>query len=68
MIPGSSAVEASGEYLRGFEHWDEVDGRLIRYIITGPLHWLGVLDLARPEAEQEVTAFRLIRLVKGTAE
>jgi hypothetical protein len=49
----------SGEYLRGFDHWDEVDGRLIRYIITGPLHWLGVLDLARPEAEQEVTAFRL---------
>jgi len=48
-----------GEYLRGFEHWDEVDGRLIRYIITGPLHWLGVLDVARPESEQEVTAFRL---------
>jgi hypothetical protein len=49
----------SGEYLRGFEHWDEVDGRLIQYIITGPLHWLGMLDIARPEAEQEVTAFRL---------
>jgi hypothetical protein len=49
----------SGEYLRGFDHWDEVDGRLIRYILTGPLHWLGVLDLARPEADQEVTAFRL---------
>lgn len=48
-----------GEYLRGFEHWDEVDGRLIRYLLTGPLHWLGVLDLARPEAGQEVTAFRL---------
>ena len=52
-------LKTSGEYLRGFEHWDEVDGRLIRYLLTGPLHWLGVLDLARPEAEQEVMAFRL---------
>jgi hypothetical protein len=49
----------NGEYLRGFDHWDEVDGRLIRYILSGPLHWLGVLDLARHEEGQEVTAFRL---------
>jgi hypothetical protein len=49
------------EYLRGFEHWDRVDGRLIRYYICGPLHWLGVLDLACPQGEQEVTAFRLSR-------
>jgi hypothetical protein len=52
-------ASTSGEYLRGFDYWDQVDGRLIRYIITGPLHWLGVLDLARPETEHEVTAFRL---------
>lgn len=43
--------EASGEFLRGFEHWDAVDGALIRYIICGPLHWLGVLDLAAPAAD-----------------
>ena len=48
-----------GEYLRGFEHWDDVDGRLIRYLLTGPLYWLGMLDLGRPEEGQEVTAFRL---------
>jgi hypothetical protein len=51
--------KSSGEYLRGFDHWEDVDGRLIRYILTGPLHWLGVLDLACPENEQEITAFRL---------
>src|SRR4030042_4502268 len=51
--------KSSNEYLRGFEHWDEVDGRLIRYILTGPLHWLGVLDLAQPEEGQEVSAFRV---------
>ncbi len=49
----------SGDYLRGFESWDEVDGRLIRYILTGPLYWLGILDLARQEEDREVTAFRL---------
>jgi len=52
-------LKTSEEYLRGFEHWDEVDGRVIRYLLTGPLHWLGVLDLSRPEAEQEVMTFRL---------
>lgn len=36
---------ATGEYLRGFENWNQVDGALLRYVITGPLHWLGILDL-----------------------
>jgi hypothetical protein len=61
----------SGEYLRGFDHWDAVDGRLIRFILTGPLHWLGVLDLACTEMSREVTAFRFSRwsqaLLKGVA-
>jgi hypothetical protein len=55
----------SGEYLRGFEHWEAVDGRLIRYMLTGPLYWLGVLDLACPESCKEVTAFRLSRWSKA---
>jgi hypothetical protein len=48
-----------GEYLRGFDHWDDVDGELIRYIITGPMHWLGLADLAHPSGEGRTTAFRL---------
>jgi hypothetical protein len=48
----------SGEYLRGFEHWDQVDGRLIRFMITGPLYWLGVIDLAAPAEGKPLTAFR----------
>jgi hypothetical protein len=53
--------ETSGEFLRGFEHWDEVDGALLRYIITGPLHWLGIIDLAGPEKDAPSTAFRFSR-------
>lgn len=59
------------EYLRGFEHWEEVDGALVRFTITGPLHWLGVLDLAAPKAGKPITAFRASRwgeaLLKGEA-
>jgi hypothetical protein len=35
----------SGEFLRGYEHWDDVEGALIRYVVCGPLHWLGHVDL-----------------------
>jgi hypothetical protein len=48
----------SGEFLRGFEHWEEVDGTLIRFVIVGPLHWLGILDLASPAADAPPAAFR----------
>ncbi len=56
--------EGSPDYLRGFEHWDEIDGALVHWIITGPLYWLGCVDLASPAeggpADQRLaTAFRL---------
>ncbi|MBN1668835.1 MAG: helicase-associated domain-containing protein [Anaerolineales bacterium] len=53
---------ANGEFLRGYQHWLQVDGALIRYLISGPLHWLGLLDLAWADEEQTlVTAFRRSR-------
>jgi hypothetical protein len=48
----------SGESLKGLSHWDEVDGALIRYLITGPMHWLGLMDLASPDEGEAITAFR----------
>ena len=48
----------SSEFLRGFEHWDDVDGALIRYLVNGPLHWLGMTDLGRGKEKSE-TAFKL---------
>jgi hypothetical protein len=50
--------QRTGAYLRGFENWDAVEGELIRFMITGPLHWLGVVDLAAPQPEAGVSAFR----------
>jgi hypothetical protein len=56
----------SGEYARGFAAWDAVDGELVRFMITGPLYWMGILDLAQPEISEpsantlaSATAFRL---------
>lgn len=51
--------EKSGAYLRGFGAWDEVDGALVRFLISGPMHWLGLLDLAAPEPGAAPTALRL---------
>ncbi|GBD08376.1 hypothetical protein HRbin22_00615 [Candidatus Thermoflexus japonica] len=39
----------TGDYLQGFENWDRVEGALLRYLLTGPLHWLGVVDLGEPD-------------------
>lgn len=56
--------QETGEDLRGFTHWDEVDGALLRFIISGPMHWLGITDLATQSngssgCDIGITAFRL---------
>jgi hypothetical protein len=48
----------SNQFLRGFQSWDAVEGALLRFILTGPLHGLGMLDLATSVPGGPVTAFR----------
>ncbi len=48
----------TGEYLQGFAHWESVDGALLHYLLTGPLFWLGFLDLAASAENDPVSAFR----------
>jgi hypothetical protein len=50
--------ESSQSYLSGFGSWYEVEGVLLRFMITGPLHWLGLLDLAAPAEGKPAEAFR----------
>lgn len=61
--------ETDNAFLHGFDHWEDVDGALIRYMITGPLYWLGIVDLATAENGGTPTAFRLsnrsMDLLKG---
>ena len=51
----------TGAYVSGFESWDAVEGALIRYILTGPLAWLSVIDLGTSTRDGQPTAFRLTR-------
>ncbi|MFN8386499.1 MAG: helicase-associated domain-containing protein [Anaerolineales bacterium] len=49
---------SDGQYLRGFDSWNEVDGALIRFFIN-TLHWLGRIDLSMAEGAADATSFRL---------
>jgi hypothetical protein len=45
--------------LNGFENWDRVERRLVRFLIQGPLFWLGMVELSAvdgPEAAYRLTA------------
>lgn len=46
-----------GQYLRGFDSWDEVEGELVRYLVTGPMHLLGLIDLAG-DGQKSAYAFK----------
>jgi len=50
--------DGSESYLSGFSSWEKVEGKLLRFFICGPLHWLGIFDLASPAQGESPTAFR----------
>ncbi|MCA9979891.1 MAG: hypothetical protein KDD89_03645, partial [Anaerolineales bacterium] len=37
---------ATGDYLSGFERWDEVEGRLLAFLLLAPMQWLGLVETA----------------------
>ena len=37
--------EETDAYLKGFDSWDLVEGRLLRFLLQGPLAWLGMADV-----------------------
>ena len=37
--------DESNAYLKGFESWEQVEGRLLRFLIQGPLFWLGMAEV-----------------------
>lgn len=49
----------TNEFLRGFENWERVDGTLIRFMLGGPLHWLGMIDLGMLFETAPANAFRI---------
>ena len=49
----------TGLSLRGFANWDQVEGNLLYFLLAGPLHWLGVINLPRGGTLERSTAFQL---------
>jgi hypothetical protein len=50
----------TGNLLRGWPAWDAIDGALLKALVSGPLHWLGAVDLGSQSAESaHATHFRL---------
>jgi hypothetical protein len=45
----------TGEVLHGLQYWDYIEGALVRFVVEGPMQWLGLVEVARG-------AFRLTRL------
>ena len=49
---------STGQFLRGFEHWEAVEGRMLRFVVTGPLHWLGAVEVGIDPQTRSPIAFR----------
>lgn len=47
-------VENTDNFLGGFEHWDRVEGALLRFLLNGPIYWLSAVDLAEPSAGDDL--------------
>lgn len=58
----------TGSFLRGFEHWNAVEGAYLQFLITGPLHCLGAVDLGLGERGDAVTCFRKTRLAPALSD
>jgi hypothetical protein len=50
--------DTQGNFLMGFGHWDEVEGALIRHLLTHILPILGIVDLGCTSAVSQPTSFR----------
>ncbi len=51
----------SGQYIKGFEFWDKVEGAFLQLILTGPFFWMGLVDLGVKARSRKPAFFRLSR-------
>jgi hypothetical protein len=54
----------TNEYLTGFSNWNRVEGVLIRYVVNGPLRWMGIVNvqgtrIALTESARQLAAGRV---------
>jgi len=54
----------AGEYLRGFGSWDAVEGALLEFYLLGPMHWLGLVDIAQDAARLTAYGRAFLELIE----
>ena len=47
-------ASSTKEFLKGFDHWGQVEGALLRFLFSGPLYWLTAFDMAEPSAGDDM--------------
>ncbi len=50
--------ESTGRFLRGIDAWHSVEGGLLRNLLSGPLHWLGLIELGGASGSERPDRFR----------
>jgi len=50
--------KTTGEYIKGFENWQQVEGEYIRMMILNPMFWLGFIDLGKTSRDSHPSVFR----------
>ncbi len=44
---------STSQYLKGYEHWDQVEGALLRALLQGPFFWMGLVELgSKPHSKK----------------
>lgn len=51
---------SSGQYLKGYRHWDDIEGKQIEYLITRPMRWMGMVEIGGLKEGSPPLAFRLM--------
>nr|MBC7245436.1 hypothetical protein [Chloroflexota bacterium] len=52
----------TGQYLMGYSAWEKVEGAWIRYLLEGPLCWLGVVVTGYAQGAQRASSFMVTTL------
>jgi hypothetical protein len=57
--------KSTGSYISGFENWTLVEGRLLRFLLSGPMVWLGLVEVAADDNNSTDMLFRLTERALG---
>jgi len=55
----------SNEYMRGFQYWDQIEGKFIRFMMNGPFRWFDILDLGISNNAKGLKLFKVSKRGKS---